>query len=97
MVFTSFPVAEVIDPAVVHTTKTFEEYLTLIDEKDIKFTEGRAGMEWELGGGAKLQVLHPSSPSGSHLNDASVVVKLTFGRVSILLAGDAEQTALKKC
>ncbi|HHU30638.1 MAG: ComEC/Rec2 family competence protein [Bacillota bacterium] len=95
-VFQAFPVAEVIDPAVVHTTKTFEEYLTLIDEKDIQFTEGRAGMEWELGGGVKLQVLHPSSPSSSHLNDASIVVKLTFGRVSILFAGDAEQTGLEE-
>jgi len=24
--------------------KIFEDYLTLIDEKDIKFTEGRAGL-----------------------------------------------------
>ena len=43
-VFQSIPVKEVIDPAVVHTTKTFEDYLTLIDQIDIKFTEGRAGM-----------------------------------------------------
>ncbi len=30
-VFESIPVKEVIDPGVVHTTKTFEDYLTLID------------------------------------------------------------------
>mgnify|MGYP001145625217 CR=1 FL=1 len=43
-VLEAIPVKEVIDPAVVHTTKTFEDYLTLIDEKDIIFSEGRAGM-----------------------------------------------------
>lgn len=90
-VLQAFPVAEIIDPAVAHTTKTFEEYLTLIDQKDIKFTEGRAGMSRDLGGGAKMEILHPSSPSSSHLNDASVVVKLTFGQVSLMFTGDAEQ------
>ena len=53
------PVKEVIDPAVAHTTKTFEDYLTLIDEKDIIFTEGRAGMKRDLGGGAVLEILPP--------------------------------------
>lgn len=95
-VLQAIPVKEVIDPGVVHTTKTFEDYLTLIDEKDIKFTEGEAGLSRNLGDSAKLQVLHPSSPSGSNLNDASIVVKLTYGKVSFLLAGDAEQASLKQ-
>lgn len=34
-VMEALPVNEVIDPAVVHTTKTFEDYLTIIDKKDI--------------------------------------------------------------
>lgn len=95
-VFQSIPVKEVIDPAVVHTTKTFEDYLTLIDEKDIKFTEGRAGMTRDIGGGAKLEILHPSSPSRNHLNNASIVTKVTFGQVSFILTGDAEEDAEKQ-
>lgn len=92
-VLKAFPVGEVIDPAVVHTTRTFEEYLTLIDEKDIKFTEGRAGMSRELGGAAVLEILHPASPSAKHLNNASIVVRLTYGEVSFLFTGDAEKEA----
>ncbi len=65
------PVKEVIDPAVAHTTKTFEDYLTLIDEKDIIFTEGRAGMKRDLGGGAVLEILHPCL---MRLNRASSVI-----------------------
>lgn len=89
-------VKEVIDPGVVHTTKTFEEYLTLIDEQNIIFTEGRAGMQRALDGGAKMQIFHPSSPSGSNLNEASIVVKLNFGQVSFLLTGDVDQTSLEE-
>jgi competence protein ComEC len=92
-VLQNISVKEVIDPGIVHTTKTFEDYLTIIDQKDIKFTEGRAGMSRDLGGGATMQILHPTSPSSSHLNDASVVVKITFGQVSFLLSGDAEQAS----
>ena len=92
-VLQNFPVGEVIDPAVVHTTKTFKNYLTLIDEKDIIFTEGRAGMHRDLGGGAVLAILHPVSPSGQHLNNASIVARLTFGQTAFLFTGDAEEEA----
>jgi len=92
-VMQSIPVKEIIDPAVVHTTKTFEDYLDIIDQKDVKFTEGRAGMTKDLGGGALLSILHPTAPSSSSLNDASIVAKLTFGQISFLFTGDAEQAA----
>ncbi len=95
-VIESIPVREVIDPAVVHTTKTFEDYLTLIDKNDIIFTEGRAGMSRDLGGGARMDILHPSSPSSSHLNDASIVTKVTFGQISFMLTGDAEKASESK-
>ncbi len=92
-VFQTIPVKEVIDPAVVHTTKTFEDYLTVIDEKEITFTEGRAGMTRDIGGGAKMEILHPTSPSTNHLNDASIVARVTFGKISFLFTGDAEQSS----
>ncbi len=87
------PVGEIIDPGVVHTTKTFENYLTLIDKKDIKFTVGRTGLKRDLGGGAVMQILHPSSPSSARLNDASIVARVVFGSVSFLFTGDAESAA----
>lgn len=92
-VMQEFSVEEVIDPAVAHTTKTFEDYLTLIDNNNITFTEGRAGMARDLGGGANLDILHPTQPSSSHLNDASVVARLSYGEVSFLFTGDVEEQA----
>jgi len=92
-VMNAIPVKEIIDPGVAHTTITFEDYLDVIDAKDIKFTEGRAGMKRDLGGGAEMKIVHPTSPSSSHLNNASIVCRITFGDVSFMFTGDAEQGA----
>ncbi len=92
-VMKAIPVKEIIDPDVVHSTTAFEDYLDVIDAKDIKFTVGRAGMKRDLGGGAEMKIIHPSSPSSSHLNNASIVCRVTFGTVSFMFTGDAEQAA----
>jgi len=95
-VLQSFPVKEVIDPGVPHTTKTFETYLTLIDEKEIKFTEGRAGLSRTLEPEIYMEILHPASPSETNLNDASLVTRIICGQIAFLLTGDIEIEAEKE-
>ncbi|NLM52842.1 MAG: MBL fold metallo-hydrolase [Firmicutes bacterium] len=95
-VLQAFPVKEVIDPGVVHTTKTFEAYLTLIDEKNIKFTEGRAGLSRTLAPNINLEILHPTSPSGDNLNNASLVTRIICGQIAFLFTGDIESDAEKE-
>lgn len=90
-VLEAIPVKEVMDSGAIHTTKTFEDYLRVIDKKEIKYTEGRAGTARHLGSGVSMQILHPSSVSSSNINDSSIVVKLTFGKISFLFMGDAEE------
>lgn len=89
-VLQNFSVGEVVDPGVVHTSKTFEDYLTLIDENDIKFIQGRAGMKTNVASGFYYEILHPQNPSSRRLNDASIVIRLTYGKTSFLFTGDAE-------
>jgi len=95
-VLKAFEVTEVMDPGVAHTSKTFEEYLDLIDSKGIRFTEARAGMSRKLGGGIRLDILHPTQPRADDLNDASIVTRLSFGQVAFLFTGDAEVSAEKE-
>ena len=95
-VFRRLEVKEVIDPAVPHTTRTFEEYLTLIDEKDIIFTEARTGISRVIGPGIRMDILHPSQPSAAHLNDASITARVSYGSVSFLFPGDAETPSEKE-
>lgn len=92
-VLESFTVKEIIDPAVEHTSQTFEDYIDLISDKDIVFTEAKPGLTKDLGGGAQLKIISPHSPSYTDLNNASIVAKLVFGSTSFLFTGDAEQTA----
>jgi len=95
-VFKEIPVKEVMDPGVVHTSKTFEDYLTLIDEKDIIYTVVRAGIKRTYDDGTVLEILSPENPDEEKLNDASIAARLTFGEISFLFAGDAEVPSEKK-
>jgi competence protein ComEC len=92
-VFQTFIVVEAIDPGVVHTTITFNDYLSAIDESNATFTIGRQAMEWQLSDDAYLFVLHPTDPSQRHLNDASIVARVVLGEISVLLTGDAERNS----
>jgi len=89
-VFENYLVGEVLDPGVIHTTVTFEDYLTAIDENEIPFTVARRGMERSLGDHAHMTILHPETPDEDHLNNSSVVARVTFGEISLLLTGDLE-------
>lgn len=89
-VFEQIPVTEVMDPGVVHTSKTFEDYLTLIDQNNMIFTVVRAGTKRTYDDGTILEILSPTNPGEENLNDASIVAKLTFGDISFLFTGDAE-------
>lgn len=52
----------------------------------------RAGHERSLGG-AGIRVVHPSEPLYADANENSVVLRLTYGLVRLLLTGDAEAGA----
>ena len=41
-------------------------------------------------GNAVLEILHPVAPTGSALNDASIVTKISCGKL-VLLPGDIEK------
>jgi competence protein ComEC len=90
-IFDSFPVREIIDPGIAHSTLTYTRYLELIDELDIPYTEGRKGMRIDLGTDAFAEIIHPATPDEESLNDASIVLMLALGDIRILLAGDIEK------
>jgi competence protein ComEC len=84
----------VLDAGVPHPSPSYVRFLRLIEAHRIPYRPARRGMRLELGDGAVLTVLHPQEPlmrgtsSDAHLN--MVVMRLTYGRVSALLTGDAE-------
>ncbi|AFV24481.1 competence-like protein [Methanolobus psychrophilus R15] len=94
-VLNNFKVNRFIDSGNPHTTKTYENMLIAIDEKDIPFSLAEAGQTIDLDPAATIDILNPGKLTGN-LNDDSVVLKLTYGDVSFLFTGDAETHAENK-
>jgi competence protein ComEC len=90
-VLEQFEVGRVYDSGKIHETSVFYEYLSLIDEKDIPFGILRRGDRIALDSEVEIMVLHPVGEVGLpnlSVNDCSVVLKIIFGEVEVLLTGD---------
>lgn len=78
------------------TTKTYNDVLDAIGARKLKITRPSPGKEYDLDGVTML-VLSPKSKSEyTDLNDYSVVLKFTYGDVSILAGGDATKKVEKE-
>ena len=90
-VLEEFPVKVVYDSGIPHTTQTYENYLTLIDEKNIRYVVPQRGDNIDFSPNVTVQVLSPPSGgiAGGELNENSIVLKITYGNVAFLLMSDA--------
>jgi competence protein ComEC len=92
------PVGLVIDGAQ-QGEVTATEYLELrraLAERKIRVVAAHNGQRLNLGAGARMQVLAPLQPPfrGEHAdNDNAAVLRLDYGKTSVLLTGDIERPA----
>lgn len=75
----------------VHTSRTFERCIDAILLSDAGYHEPRAGETFQIGS-AFIEIVHPNEITG-HFNNGSISMRLTYGDVTFLLTGDAEQEA----
>jgi len=91
-VLTRYKVGQVLESGLGKDTLAYEEWLRLIDEKDIERTMATAGQRIELGDGIEIEILHPQEKlmegTESDVNNNSVVLRLCWNEVSFLLTGD---------
>lgn len=85
----SFQVGHFIDSGFPHTSKTYENMLTTINEKNIPFEVAEKGEKIEFDPAVDVEVLNPGPQYSDDLNENSVVLKVSYGEVSFLLMGDA--------
>ncbi len=75
-----------------HTTPEYIAFLELVREQDIPVTIARAGQRFDIGAGARLEVLWPAmSYAGartSDLNATSIVSRIVYGSTAVLFTGD---------
>jgi competence protein ComEC len=93
-VLQNFSVGVVLDTGLPHPAPSYVQFLRLIEARRIPYRLARRGMRLDLGDGLILSILHPQEPllvgTSSDANLNSIVARLTYGRVSVLLTGDAE-------
>lgn len=87
-VIDSFKIGEFINSGKEHTTQTYEDLLTAVLNKNIQYTEPKVGDTIALDSDLKVQVLAVNAQSEDN-NDASIVLKATYNKVSFLLTADA--------
>lgn len=85
----AFTVGKFYMPERSHTTKTFERMLDALEKNGCDTEYISAGTEFELGG-AKFKAAAPIRLDYKRINNASAVVRMEYGRNSVLFCGDAE-------
>jgi competence protein ComEC len=84
------PVKQVLDSGQPHSSQVYEKFLTLIDQKNILYNVAQRGQKITLDKDLMIDVLSPPPTLFSgDLNQNSIVLKVTYGKVSFLLMGDA--------
>ncbi len=96
-VLESFPVKVAALTGQTHSTKIYERLLTDIRDKNIEALQVRTGTAIPFDSSVKIEVLGPDDAAvqSDDTNNASIVIKLTYGSTSFLLTGDAELQANK--
>jgi beta-lactamase superfamily II metal-dependent hydrolase len=89
-VMRAFKVQEFWDSGFNHPTKTYSDMLQEIKDRSIKFATPKRGDVLKLGD-VLIEVLNPSNElPDNNPNNASLVIRLTYGAKRFLFTGDAE-------
>lgn len=88
----SFPPKQVYMTNGTSTTKTFEDFITAVNASGAKKIRAKAGVKLDVPGISGI-FLAPNGDQYEDPNNYSAVLKITFGKVSFLLTGDAEDVS----
>lgn len=89
-VLENFKIGKMYMPRQEHTINAFVNMLDVIEDKKIELYTAKAGVNITTSGIIKIDILAPFSDSNSNLNNASAVVRITYGDTVMLFTGDAE-------
>lgn len=89
-VINNFTVTNILMPDATHTTKTFENLLTAIEDNNTNVIIAAANQTITLDD-ITYTVLSPLRASYDNLNNYSIVIKMDYNDVSFMFGGDAEK------
>jgi beta-lactamase superfamily II metal-dependent hydrolase len=91
-VLSSFPVGVFYDSGYPVTSATYERLLTTIDQRNIRYVTPTQGQTINLDPNVRIDVLSPDGSNKGDIHDNMLVLRLTYGTFSALLAGDMPST-----
>ena len=87
-----YEVKQVLYPDLDFESDIYDEWLRVIEEKDIEHTLAQAGQQIDLGEGVVIKVLNPQTPlltgTESDIDNNGVVLHISMGEMSFLLTAD---------
>ncbi len=87
-----YHVDQALSPPSDGDSSTYDAWREALEREQVPTVQAVAGQWIDLGGGARLSVLHPPSEplAGADEDDNAAVLKLTLGEASFLLAADLD-------
>ncbi len=95
-VIKSFSIGKIYMPEVIHTTKTYENFLLTIKDKDKRIKRAQAGEIILNEDQLNIKIFSPQHKNYSNLNNWSIVIKINYGKTSFLFTGDIEKEVEKE-
>lgn len=89
-----FKVDKIIDSGAKEKSLIYEEYLDLIEQKDITYEVGRVGDKFQVGE-IEFTVLHPDNNT-YNLKNSSLVLLMEYNNYSFLFMGDVDSKLVEK-
>ncbi|HLJ84662.1 MAG TPA: DNA internalization-related competence protein ComEC/Rec2 [Candidatus Eremiobacteraceae bacterium] len=90
-------VGAVYDSAQLYGGQAYHRALAIMRDRHIPWRRAVRGVSFDLGPAVRVRVLGPELPlltgTASDINNNSVVLRVEFGRVAMLLTGDAQSEA----
>ncbi len=88
------PVGKVVLTGQVHTTQTYERLLIAIRDNELPAVRARGETSLDFDPALTTSILGPTDAlvESDDTNNASIVVRMTYGAITFLFTGDAEET-----
>jgi len=90
MIINEFNVKNIIIPDCVQTTKVYENMITAIENNETTVYKSVVGDAYNIGN-MKFKILAPINEEYDNINNYSVVLRIDYGKNSIIMTGDAEE------
>ena len=88
-VIDAFDIGKIYMPKVQKDTQTFESVLRAVQNKGLKVSTAKAGIDLELDGALSTKMIGPIAAFDPDNNEMSAIIRLEYGKNSFLLTGDA--------